>query len=61
MSMTYNLEKKGNKWEVVKSGSAAAPGGNPHGGEAMPAMPMPGTPQGTLPPGHPPANPPGNK
>jgi hypothetical protein len=62
MSMTYNLEKKGNKWEVIKGGSAASGAENPHGGAMPPAMPPVMPPQGTLPPGHPPANPPsGNK
>jgi hypothetical protein len=53
MSLSYQLEKKGNKWEVVK----AAPGGgaNPHGGEMAPPMGMPPAGGGAMPPNHPPA------
>ena len=46
MQMTYNLDRKGDKWVV-------RPGGTPHG---MVAPPNPGSPPSgqALPPGHPP-------
>lgn len=55
MSISYLLDRKGNKWVVRPH---AASGGNPHGGgggtEMLPGHPaVPGEGKGTLPPGHP--------
>jgi hypothetical protein len=55
MQMNYTLERKGQKWVVLKK---AGGGANPHGAgmPAPDAAPSP-TPSGDLPPGHPPVKP----
>ena len=54
MSMSYVLERRGDKW-VVKGRKES--GLNPHGAQGMPGQGMPPAGQpGALPPGHPPAS-----
>ncbi len=54
MSMSYVLDRKGDKWVVRGRQSDPA---SPHGGQALPGSAAPGGPGATdqLPPGHPPA------
>ena len=60
MTMSYTLERKGNRW-VVKGRRDAS--GSPHGAGGDMPMGKPADPNSPLPPGHPPTspNPPGSK